>query len=316
MRLRARRALILLTALVLGFAARSDGEAVFLSRVVWSEDQPMFGGWSGLEVTPDGAGFTAVSDRGRIVTGRFRRTAGRIAAIEAGPLHRLGDTADGWFRNDIRDAEGLAIGPGGRVFVAFEVVRRVLAYGDTAAAQAVRLPLHRDFIGLGSNEGLEALAIDAGGALYTLPERVFNGADGTTAGGPFPVYRFDGGWTLFGHIPGRGGFLPVGADIGPEGRFYLLERRLWPHVGFATRVRRFELRPDGGRPDGRRPDGRQQDALAGETTLLTTRPGTHDNLEGLAIWRDTAGRLRLTMLADDNFGRFQKTEFVEYLLPE
>lgn len=39
--------------------------------------------------------------------------------------------------------------------------------------------------------------------------------------------------------------------------------------------------------------------------------GRHDNLEGLSVWRDAQG-LRLTMVSDDNFMFFQRTEFVEY----
>jgi hypothetical protein len=46
--------------------------------------------------------------------------------------------------------------------------------------------------------------------------------------------------------------------------------------------------------------------------LLETATGTYDNLEGLAVWRDDAGAIRLTMISDDNFKSFQVTQFVEY----
>ncbi|MEZ5720689.1 MAG: esterase-like activity of phytase family protein [Paracoccaceae bacterium] len=296
MRFRPGRALILLAAaLLLGLAARSEGPAVFVGRFAWTVQDPAFGGWSGLDVAGDGLGFTAVSDRGRITAGAFRRDpAGRIAGAEAGPIRTLGDTADGFFGNDYRDAEGLAVAPDGTVYIAFEDVRRVLSYRDARGGAATLLPIYRDFIGMVPNTSLEALAIDAGGALYTLPEAV-------VGGGPFPVYRFDGHrWAVFGQVRDLGdGFVPVGADIGPDGLFYLLERRFVDRVGFASRVRRFTLTEAG---------------LGNETRLLTTRVGTHDNLEGLAVWRDAGGRIRLTMISDDNFGRWQKTELVEYLV--
>jgi hypothetical protein len=38
----------------------------------------------------------------------------------------------------------------------------------------------------------------------------------------------------------------------------------------------------------------------------------HGNLEGLAVWQDALGTIRLTMLSDDNFNSFQRSEFVEY----
>ena len=48
--------------------------------------------------------------------------------------------------------------------------------------------------------------------------------------------------------------------------------------------------------------------------LLETRGGRHGNLEGLAVWQDSHGALRLTMISDDNFQFFQRTEWVDYKL--
>lgn len=298
MRFRPGRALILLTgALVLGVVARSEGKAVFVSRTVWSMDDPAFGGWSGLEVSGDGRNFTAVADRGWITEGTLvRNRAGRITEVRAAPPRRLADTADGFFGHEPRDAEGLATGPAGEVYVSFEAVRRVVFYPDASGTAPDVLPIYRDFIGMRPNRSLEALAIDGGGVLFTLPET-------SPEKGAIPVYRFDGSrWRPFGALPRADQpFSPVGADIGPDGRFYLLERRFSPRIGFATRIRRFDLDESG---------------FSGETELLRTRLGTHDNLEGLAVWRDEAGRIRLTMISDDNFGRWQDTEFVEYLVAD
>jgi hypothetical protein len=157
-----------------------------------------------------------------------------------------------------------------------------------------RLPRHPDFAALQGNASLEALAADAEGALYALPERSGSWTR------PFPVWRYaDGVWSRAFEVPRRGRFLPVGADFGPDGRLYLLERRMPLPFDFATRVRRFEI------VDGQ---------IVSEETLLETPPGLHDNLEGLAVWRDDDGAIRLTMVSDDNYSRFQKTEIVEYRL--
>lgn len=297
MHFRPGRALILIAAaVVLAFAARSDGPAVFVSRLAWTTDEAGFGGWSGLELSTDGSRFTAITDKGMFTAGRLWRSAGgRLALVEAAPIRPLADTDDGFFGRDNIDAEGLALAPDGRMLVSFEVVRRVLSYPDASGTHPMVLPTYRDFIGLRSNRGLEALAIGPDGALYTLPEEV-------RQDGVFRVYRFDGTrWRVFAEIADTGdGFEPVGADVGPDGRFYLLERKLVEEVAFATRVRRFEIAPDG---------------LADETLLLRTRPGTHDNLEGLAVWRDGPGQIHLTMVSDDNFNRYQVTELVEYLVP-
>jgi hypothetical protein len=51
--------------------------------------------------------------------------------------------------------------------------------------------------------------------------------------------------------------------------------------------------------------------------VLETRLRRHDNLEGLSVWRDPAGRLRLTMLSDDNLRQWlQRTEFVDYIVED
>jgi hypothetical protein len=105
----------------------------------------------------------------------------------------------------------------------------------------------------------------------------------------FPLFVFDGAWTQPFTIPRDGAFLPVGADFGPDGRLYLLERDFRGLAGFAARVRAFAIGPDGPGP---------------AETVLETDPGTHDNLEGLSVWRDGAGALRLTMVSDDNFQFF------------
>ena len=150
----------------------------------------------------------------------------------------------------------------------------------------------KDRSNLQGNSSLEALAIGPDGALYTIPER-----SGRMTR-PFPVYRFkDGKWDIPFAIPRRDEHLVSGADIGPDGRLYVLERQ-FTGLGFKTRVRRFEL------------DGTH------ETTVLDTANATHDNLEGISVWRDAAGQLRITMISDDNFKFFQQTQIVEYQIDD
>ncbi len=192
------------------------------------------------------------------------------------------------------DSEGIAQAPDGTIYVSFEGVARILAY-DRIDGPARNLPRPKAFRKMPNNASLEALAVDAKGRLYTLPEGTVE------TEGPFPVYRYaDGAWSRFGTLPRMGEFLPVGADFGPDGRFYLLERRFLGLAGFASRVRAFT---PGAKGFG-----------AGEV-ILESRPGLHDNLEGLAVWRDGQGAIRLTMVSDDNFEFFLRNEIVEYVLP-
>ncbi|MBV7380359.1 esterase-like activity of phytase family protein [Maritimibacter dapengensis] len=270
--------------------------ATFASNTLWSIADEAFGGWSGLDVDPDGVGFTAISDRGLIVSGRLlRNDRGWLVGVDAGPIVSMAHTDGGEFPRYWNDSEGLAVGPDGRVYVSFEAEDRINVYADAAADKATELPRHPDFEGFQNNSAMEALAIGPDGALYTLPER------SGELDRPFPVYRYrDGAWQQPFTLPRRDDFLPVGADIGPDNRFYLLERRLASsQLGFASRVRRFDL---------------GEDALTNEVTLFTSEVRQHDNLEGLAVWQDAFEIIHLTMISDDNFRFFQASEIVEYVV--
>lgn len=268
--------------------------AEYIGRYTWRSDAPGFGGFSGLEVAADGLTFTTISDRGALATGRFIRDAGRIAGVDGATLTPLGNTHGRKVDPYMADAEGLAIDPQGRHFISFEGYHRVWRYRTPSRAEWV--PLAPAFEAIpNENGGLEALAVDQRGRLYTIPER-----SGRLTR-PFPVYRLDGEtWTQPFTIARSDGFLVVGADFDDGGRLYVLERS-FSGFGFRSRVRRFTL---------------QDDRVVRDDTLLTTRTLRHDNLEGLAVWRDAAGDIRLTMISDDNFQSIQRTEFVEYRVPE
>jgi hypothetical protein len=248
--------------------------------VIWFETDPAFGGFSAIELHDGGETFTAVSDRGHWAKGALVRQDGRLAAvtlIALGPLLGVeGRPLDG---EDV-DAEGLAVDAEGRFYVSFEAFHRIRRY-DAIDARPEAVPRNPHFRRLQANSGLEALAIDADGTLYAIPER--SGAEAR----PFPVHRLrDDAWDRSLRLPRSGTFLVAGADFGPDGRLYLLERDFEWLGGFATRIRRFALGEGG--------------FDAGET-LLETDFGSPDNFEGVSVWRDAEGATRVTLIADDNF---------------
>jgi len=272
---------------------RAQG-AEWLGSFTW--DGPgvaAFGGFSGFVLLPDAAGFVAVTDKGWLAEGRLIRDGDRIVGVSDTTLRPMVGGKNAPLTSFMSDAEGLARAPDGTLYVSFEGYHRIAAVrpGETRTRWIDR---HADFDGLQINSGLEALARDPQGRLITLPER--SGAWER----PFPVYRREGaGWTQPYTLRRDARFLPVGADTGPDGRLYLLERH-FTGLAFASRVRSFAFAPGG---------------LADERLELETPPGRHDNLEAISAWRDAAGRIRLTMLSDDNFHFLQRTEFVEYALP-
>lgn len=245
----------------------------FLKRTALTSDLDGFGGLSAIEVYAGGAEAIVLSDRGAAFALTFDRPAGTYTiAPRRQPQPE-------------RDSEGLALGEND-LFFSYE------GPGEVRSDAGTLLPMHADFANLPRNGTLEALAVDAGGTLFALPERI----EGET----LPLYRLTGStWTIARFIPQDSGFRPTGADFGPDGRLYILERALaW--FGFRSRIRVFG-------PDA--PNGSVQ-------TLLETDPRTFGNLEGLAVWVSATGATCLSLVSDDNFLPFMRGELVEYAMTE
>lgn len=271
----------------------SDPALVLDARVVWRANDPRFGGFSALAVEDGGTRLLAISDRASWATARMVRSDGRLTGATLTGLGPLRAMSGDPLVDDEVDAEGLAAGPDGALYLSFEAFHRIRRY-PRIDGPAEAVPSHPDFAGLQTNSALEALAIDATGTIYAIPER-----SGDLAR-PFPVYRLrDGRWDSGLSLRRDGMFLVAGADFGPDGRLYVLERDFRWYAGFATRIRSFIV---------------GEDSLADELTLLQTGFGDLDNMEGISVWRDQTGQTRITMISDDNFLPIQKTLLVEYIL--
>lgn len=272
-----------------------------LGSWVWQDKPEGLGGLSALELSADGRDFTAISDRGLLWQGQFLRDAQglvRGAQIDQ-PPHRLRGSRGQDLTGALADAEGMAIGDDGTLWVTFERLHRLVRYGDLRGPGQTA-PRPRAFNDLPTNAGFEALAITAAGTILAIPE-----APGP-ADQPIRIWRYrDGRWDDGLMLRRDGRFLPVGADIGPDGRLYLLERDFMPLRGFRSRLRSFAL-PGIENANAAQPTD--------ETLLWQSDWGAHDNLESLAAWRDAEGALRLTLISDDNFLSLQVTEIVDFRL--
>lgn len=268
----------------------------YVGTYIWREADASFGGFSGLEISEDGTRFHALSDRAWLYWGSIERDAqGVMRGLNiAGRAHLKDSKGTPLKPGYLGDSEGLAIGRDGRIWVSFEGLDRLALYDNPDAAATLQAA-PPDLPGLRVNAGLEALAIRDDGSLIALPEK--SGRESR----PFPVLRYDGKrWKTLTRVRRDPRWLPVGADFGPDGYFYLLERDFHGILGFSSRIRRMHLTPQGPRD---------------EEILLQTPPLQYDNLEGLSVWHDGRG-IRLTMISDDNFLLVQRTELVEYRLRE
>ncbi|PSL19116.1 esterase-like activity of phytase family protein [Shimia abyssi] len=279
--------------LQMGRASGPQEHAQLLSVYCWHIPSGWFGGYSGLLLSDDGVQMTTLSDRGHFIQARLVREQGVIVDIDNIETHKVLNTKGNFeSRTGRRDSEGLAQRQNGEILVSFEGKHRIEAFRHPGSA-ATTLPKPQDLQEIRDNGGFEAIAMDKTGTIYAFPEtpsateneiRVFQLSNG----------RWDQRFTL----PRKKQFQPVGADFGPDGRLYLLERG-FNGIGFRSRVRSFDVSAKG---------------FTDEKLLFRKGIGFHDNLEGLSVWRDEQGRLRLTMISDDNFRFLQRTEIVEYVV--
>jgi len=287
---------VVLTLALLPFVpAAPKMRAVEVSTYVWEGQGEHFGGFSAIETSPDGREFITISDKAAFYSGTFERgTLGQVTEVHAGaPI-----LPQSWHGTPLTphmsDAEGAALSPDGRLFVSYETWDRVVEYARGGRDWIVEFwpDLFKAFI---PNAGLEALAVDNSGTLYALPER-------PPLGGATPVYRGRGqNWAEAFQLRRDRNWSPVGADFGPDGRLYVLERDFWPLIGFSSRVRAIAV---------------DNDVVTADEVIWQSDPGRHDNLEGLAAWRAADGSVRLTMISDDNFLPVQQTEIVDLRLTD
>lgn len=256
------------------------------------------GGLSGIELSDDGARFTALSDRSFLIDGVILRDAtGRMTGAQVLNRRAIALPNGQVARQGALDAEGIADGPAGQRVLSFEGQADFLLYtpddqnGDTPSGKITAIPQPPQRHKLHHNALYEAVAMDADGAIYTLPERSGHLAR------PFPIWRYaDGAWAQIRSLPRRDLYMPVGADFAPDGRFFLLERRF--DIGFAIRIRQIDLND---------PKDPGQIVYASESFPAS-------NFEGLSAWQDTNGATRLTLVSDNNFLPFLPSSLMEIVL--
>lgn len=293
----------LLSGLALGAALALA--ALFLSGrpeaplpLLWRTDVKPLGveGLSALWMAPDGGRLIALSDRSFALSAQVGRDAeGRITSLTEEGRWPLRLPRGPGAREVPIDTEGIALGRGGAIFVSAEGPARILRL-DSPGAEARLVARPDAFDNMHPNGALEALAIGPDGALYTLPETPEAGTRG------FPLYRRAGReWSVLATLPAQGGMAPVGADVGPDGRLYILYRDFSPLRGFSSLLQRHTIGPD---------------TVGAAETLLHSGFGQLGNLEGVSVWRAADGGLVASMVTDDNGLFVQDAELIEMHLPD
>ena len=264
------------------------------SLYIWDADIEAFGGYSGLWADAAGREIALVSDQGYYLTGSLQRRDDAITGVEVAAAGELLDHKSETAPSFHRDAEGLARAADGAFYVAYEGWHRIYGFAALDERPRVLMRVWDAFLDLPGNQGMEAVAVAPDGIVYGFTEAM-------EGGGQSEIFWYDGkDWDRSGRLPLTDGFRVTGADFGPDGALYILERKFHLILGFASRIRRFAYGPEG---------------FGCAVTLARTPFGALDNMEGLAVRAGARpGEVVALMVSDDNLLPVQRTMFVEMVL--
>jgi hypothetical protein len=278
------------------------GDLEFRGGLELSSRHPAFGGISAIHVEPDGNRFIAITDRGSWLRGRIVYRDGKPAGIadaEMAPI--LGAdgqplAARGWY-----DVESLAERDG-VLYIGIERAEQIARFdyrrdGVRARGQTVDVPA--DFKTFTFNKSLECLAAPRQGALagglIVVTEHSLDGAGNLRSFvlGAGQVTRFS--------IKRTDDFDVSDCTLLSPDELLLLERRYSPARGIALRIRRVPLA------------GIKADAvLDGRSIIEADLAYQVDNMEGIAVHRNSAGEAIVTLVSDDNFSIIQRNLLLQF----
>ena len=253
-----------------------------------------YGGFSGLVISNEGTEALVVTDKSfffvlellrdenDILTGYSVIRKGRI-------LSSKGEHLNG--RNT--DSESIVIDKNNNYYISFESNHRIMMHSKVEG-KGVFVPKHPMFRKLSVNKGIEALAIDADNRLIAIPEKPPSGIS------DIPIFRLQNDeWEIVKYVKINDNFLVTDAEILPEGLLLILERKFSWTQGFKTRFRLISL----DKFDNKEP-----------VTVFTSTANQFDNLEGVTLWKDKNGEMRILTVSDDNFHPLQQSEIREFFL--
>ena len=279
---------------------REIGRLVYRGGLSISSKDARFGGFSSLLVSAGGEHMLSASDKGVWFSADLSYGEdGNLSGVASGYLAPIGGPQGKPLAGRYRDAEALARGPDGAVLLAFEQHHRILRFAAPERLDARRLAgvipqlvaVPAELGEFNGNAAMEGLAMLADGGLLILTE----GLDNERASKPGWILR-DGAAAARLEYKRAARFRPTGAARLPDGDILVLGRRYTLIGGVAALLRRV---PQESIRRGARLDGAELARLQ--------PPLTVDNMEGIAVRTDAAGRTLIYLLSDDNYSVLQRT---------
>ena len=260
-----------------------------------------FGGLSGLEFTDEGRTLIAVSDQAHLFRMRLLwRADGRFGGLGAVDKTRLKRQGGGVLKGKTwRDAEAVALEPGGDLIVAFERNHRLRRYGFSGFSEVIDTPKALAYAP--ANGGIEALAVLGDGRMVMFSEALRDGDLIVGWIGAWGAGRV--AWTRLGLVP-SGDFRPTGLAALPDGNLVLLERAYSVSGGARARLSlvRSAVMTAGSR-------------ILGRELARLQPPLSVDNFEGVAARRGGGGVV-IALVSDNNFSPRQRTLLMMFHLAD
>ena len=253
-----------------------------------------YGGFSGLVIQDEGSEALILTDKSFFFVLKLQRNDDEnlmgYSLIRKGRiLSSKGEHLNG--RNT--DSESIVIGENSNYYISFESNHRIMMH-TKIEGKGVFIPKHPMFRKLSVNKGIEALAIDNEDRLIAIPEKPPLGLS------EIPIFRLQNNkWEIIKYLKIKDDFLVTDAEFLPDGLLLILERKFSWTQGFKTRFRLISLNNF----DNRKP-----------ITVFTSTANQFDNLEGMALWKDKKGAIRILTVSDDNFHPLQQSEIREFFL--
>jgi hypothetical protein len=287
------------------------GRLTYRGGLVLTSSDKRFGGWSGLQISPDGRHLLSQSDESHWLKADLAYDAsGNLTGASRGQLADMQDLDGKVMTGKEGDAEGLALlssSLDGPVAISFERNHRVWEYDLTHGLDVKPTPVAMpDAIkSLPFNLGLESLVRFRPDTLLAIAETGAGDPNGdhpawlvSAPGSTSPV---SGALSVKVHAP----YEISDAALSPDGKhLYLLERHYYDPVrGIVIAVREIDsadIKP-GARLDGP------------EVASFTMRENI-DNMEGIALRQGANGETLVYLMADDNYNPVERTLLLMFAL--
>ena len=282
------------------------GRLTWLGGIRLASKHWLFGGFSSLEISPDGTRLFTASDRGTWWTAALALKDGIPVGVGETRLIDIPDAQGQALAEADADSEGMAVAPTGTVYVSFERNHRIVRYIPPAPDDVTSLrhslpetlPSPPELAGAPNNAGLEAIALMADGTLFALSEN-YPAEQGYNRGW---LVRGNGTWEPF-EYKRTEPYDVTDAKRLPNGDMLVLERRFSMLGGLGARlcvIAGTTIKPGA--------------KLECRTVADMQPPHPIDNMEGLAVRQNEKGETIVYMISDDNFSAMQRTVLLVFRL--